>query len=343
MSHSSAIPSPETMRVVEVEGGKGDADALRLGERPIPRPGPGEIIIRVRAAGVNRPDVFQRRGAYPPPPGASDLLGLEGAGEVAAVGEGAARWRVADRVCALLPGGGYAQYARCDARHALPIPQGFTWVEAAALPETVFTVWANVFDRAGLKAGETLMVHGATSGIGLVAIALAKAQGAKVIATGRGPRKAATALRMGADVAVDSTAEDFVEVARREGGADVVLDMVGGGFTPRGLEALNPDGRLVLIATQAGASAEIDLAGLMRRRLTLTGSTLRPRSDDAKAAIARHVEATVWPWIAQGRLRPTIDRVFALADAAGAHRRLESGDHVGKVVLAVDDDAQAAA
>lgn len=327
------------MRVVEVEGGRGGADALRLASRPRPRPAPGQALIRLHAAGVNRPDLLQRRGAYPPPPGASDLLGLEGAGEVAAVGEGAGRWRVGDRVCALLPGGGYADYALCDARHALPVPPGLTWAEAAALPETVFTVWANVFDRGGLKPGETLLVHGATSGIGLAAIALGKACGARVVTTSRGPEKAAQARARGADLALDSN-EDWVAQVRDAGGADVVLDMAGGGFTPRGLEALNADGRLVLIATQAGARAEIDLADLMRRRLTLTGSTLRPRSDDAKAALARALEATVWPWVADGRVRPAIDRVVPLEQAAAAHARLEGGEHLGKVVLAVTSHAQ---
>ena len=332
-----------SMRVIEVEGGRGGPEALGLAERPRPDPGAGQIVIRLHASGVNRPDVLQRQGAYPPPPGASDILGLEGAGEVAAVGESAERWRVGDRVVALLPGGGYAEYARCDARHALPIPPGLSWAEAAALPETVFTVWTNVFDRGALKPGETLLLHGATSGIGVTAIALAKAHGARVIATARGADKARAARELGADVAIDSTAENFVEAVRREGGADVVLDMVGGPFVPRDLAAMNPDGRVVLIAVQGGATAQIDLMPLMQRRLTLTGSTLRPRSDDAKAAIARAVESAVWPWIAQGRVRPRLDRVFPLAEAAEAHRWLEGGDHVGKVVLAVTDDAQEAA
>ncbi len=327
------------MRVIEVRGGRGGAEAVELGARPRPAPRPGEIVIRLHAAGVNRPDLLQRAGAYPPPPGACDLLGLEGAGEVSAVGEGAARWRVGDRVTALLPGGGYAEYARCDARHALPVPPGLSWAEAACLPETVFTVWANVFDRGRLQPGETLLVHGATSGIGLTAIALARAHGARVIATSRGAEKAAQARAHGADLALDSTAGDWVEAVRAAGGADVGLDMVAGDWVARNLRALNDDGRLVLIGWQGSGSAQFDALDLMRRRLTVTGSTLRARSDDAKADIARAVERVVWPWVADGRVRPVMDRTVPLADATEAHRRLEGGEHLGKVALDVSGDA----
>jgi putative PIG3 family NAD(P)H quinone oxidoreductase len=298
-----------------------------------PIPGPGQILIRVEAAGVNRPDILQRSGAYPPPPGAPTTLGLEVAGEVAATGEGVARWVTGDKVCALLGGGGYAQYALVDARHALPIPVGFDFLQAAALPETVFTVFANIFEIGRLKAGETLLLHGATSGIGVMAIQMAKATGARVVATSRGADKARAALALGADRAIDSTAEDFVVAIQGEGGADVVLDMVAGPLLPRNLEALRIEGRVVVIAVQGGARAEIDVARLMVRRLTLAGSTMRPRSADEKARLARAVEAHVWPWLASGAVKPVIDRSFPLAEAAAAHAHLESGDHIGKVML----------
>ncbi len=325
--------TPEHMVVIEIEGGKGPAAALKPGSVATPRPGPGQILVRVRAAGVNRPDLLQRMGYYPPPPGAPATLGLEVAGEVAALGEGAPRWAVGDKVTALLGGGGYAEYAVVDARHALPVPAGLDFTKAAALPETVFTVFANVFEHGALKAGETLMVHGATSGIGVAAIQMAKAAGAQVIATGRGADKAAMALKLGADHAVDVTTQDFVEVAKGLGGVDVILDMVGGDYTPRGLATLNQGGRLVLIATQSGSKAEIDLLALMRMQLVLTGSTLRPRSADEKARLAAAVEQTVWPWIEAGKLTPIIDATFPLARAGDAHAHLESGAHVGKVML----------
>jgi NADPH2:quinone reductase len=324
---------PEQMTAIAVEGGRGAAEALKAVQLPTPRVEGGQILIRVRAAGVNRPDVIQRLGFYPAPPGAPDTLGLEVAGEVAAIGAGVTRWREGDRVVALLGGGGYAEYAVVDARHALPIPAGFDFVQAAALPETVFTVWVNVFEHGGLKAGETLMVHGATSGIGVTAIQMAKAAGAKVIATGRGADKAAAALKLGADRAVDTTSEDFVEVAKAEGGVDVILDMVGGDFTVRGIEALNTAGRLVLIATQGGANVELNLMKLMQKRLVLTGSTLRPRGADEKARITAAVEAHVWPWIEAGELTAIIDKTFPLADAAQAHARIEDGAHIGKIIL----------
>ena len=324
---------PAEMTAIAVEGGKGPAEALKPVRITTPKPWPGQILIRVRAAGVNRPDVVQRMGFYPPPPGAPDTLGLEVAGEVAALGEGAPRWREGDRVVALLGGGGYAQYAVVDARHALPIPDGLDFVHAAGLPETVFTVWVNVFEHGALKAGETLLVHGATSGIGVTAIQMAKAAGARVIATGRGAAKAAKALALGADRAVDAGAEDFVEVARAAGGVDVALDMVGGAYVPREIEAMNTGGRIVLIATQGGGAAEIALFKIMQKRLVLTGSTLRPRTADEKARIAAAVEARVWPWIAAGKVRAVVDQTFPLAEAAKAHAALEAGEHVGKVVL----------
>jgi putative PIG3 family NAD(P)H quinone oxidoreductase len=323
----------EVMRAIEVRGGAGPAEALTLAEVPVPRPKANEILIRVHAAGVNRPDLLQRQGLYPPPPGASDVLGLEVAGEVAMVGEDAVRWRVGDKVTALLGGGGYAEFATVDARHALPIPHELSYVDAAALPETVFTVWTNVFERGGLKAGQTLLVHGATSGIGVTAIQMAKAAGAKVIASSRGAEKAARAKSLGADLSIDSSAADFVAAVREAGGADVILDMVGGDFVSRNLECLNTDGRLVQIAFQAGATVELDLRRIMLKRLTLTGSTLRSRDPDEKARLAAAVETHVWPWVEAGLLKPPIDAVFPLERATDAHRRLDEGTHVGKVVL----------
>jgi NADPH:quinone reductase len=342
---ASMSDTPHAITAIVVEGGKGPPDALKPQTIPTPRPAPGQILVRVAAAGVNRPDLLQRRGAYPPPPGAPDTLGLEVAGEVAALGEdvggegvvggGVGRWRVGDRVCALLGGGGYAEYAVVDARHALPVPSKLDLVEAAGLPETVFTVFANVFERGLLKPGETLLVHGATSGIGVTAIAMAKATGARVIATSRGAAKAARALELGADISIDSTAEDFAEAVRRAGGADVVLDMVGGDFTQRNLEVLKLEGRLSQIAFQAGAKLALDLSPMIVKRLTFTASNLRPRSADEKARLAREVEARVWPWIASGEVRVPVDRVFPLRDAAAAHAYLEAGQQVGKVILKV--------
>jgi putative PIG3 family NAD(P)H quinone oxidoreductase len=321
------------MTAIAVRGGKGPAQNLEPIRIPRPEPGPGQILIAVRAAGVNRPDVIQRLGYYPPPPGAPDTIGLEVAGEVAAVGAGAERWTGGEKVTALLSGGGYAEYAVVDARHALPVPAGLGFVEAASLPETVFTVWANVFDIGQLKAGETCLIHGATSGIGVTTIQMAKAAGAKVIATGRGADKAAQARSLGADKAIDASAEDWEAAVQAEGGADVILDMVGGGYAPRNIAVLKPFGRLVMIATLGGAKAEIDLSQVMRKRLVLTGSTLRPRPADDKARLARAVEATVWPWIAAGKLKPVIDTTFPLAEAAKAHARIEADDHFGKIVL----------
>ncbi len=320
----------QTMTAIEIEGGKGAADALRPAQVERPVPGPGEILIRVRAAGVNRPDLLQRLGFYPPPPGAPTTLGLEVAGEVEVA---AGRWKVGDKVCALLGGGGYAEYAVVDARQALPVPEGFDFVHAAALPETVFTVFANVFEHGALKPGETILIHGGTSGIGTTAIAMAKAAGAIVIATGRGADKKAKALELGADLAVDAKTEDFAEIAKAAGGVDVVLDMVGAAYFDKNLDALKTGGRIVYIAALAGGTLEVPVMKVMQKRAVITGSTLRPRPADEKARLAAEVERVVWPWIAAGKLKPIVDATFPLAEAAKAHAHLEAGEHVGKVVL----------
>lgn len=321
------------MTAVAVEGGRGGPEALQPVQIPRPSPRDGEILVHVAAAGVNRPDLLQRMGGYPPPPGAPETLGLEIAGEVI-VGSG--RWRAGDRVCALLGGGGYAEYATVDARHALPVPEGLTLTQAAGLPETIFTVWANVFEHGALQAGETLLVHGATSGIGVTAIQMAKAAGARVIATARGAAKAARALELGADVAIDASAEDFGPRVKAEGGADVVLDMVGGDYFGRELDALKTGGRIVFIASLGGAEVTLPIFRVMQKRAVVTGSTLRPRTADEKARLAAAVESRVWPWIASGLFRPVVDRTFPLARAGEAHAALEAGDHVGKIVLTCD-------
>ncbi|HEY5007591.1 MAG TPA: NAD(P)H-quinone oxidoreductase, partial [Caulobacteraceae bacterium] len=274
-------------------------------------------------------------GFYPPPAGAPDTMGLEVAGEVVGVGQGAPRLREGDKVTALLGGGGYAEYAVVDARHALPSPAGLSVVEAAGLPETVFTVFANVFEGGGLKAGETLMVHGATSGIGVTAIQMAKAAGARVIATSRGAHKAAQALALGADISIDASADDFAAIAKAEGGVDVILDMVGGDYIARDIDAINAGGRLVMIAAQAGATVEVNLGRIMQKRMVLTGSTLRPRNADEKARLAAAIEAKVWPWIEAGKLKTIVDATFPLAEAAKAHARIEDGHHLGKVMLVI--------
>lgn len=322
----------ETMTAIAIDGGKGPAQALHATDLERPAAGPGEILIKVAAAGVNRPDLLQRMGFYPPPPRAPVTLGLEVAGEVVI---GAGRWKAGDKVCALLGGGGYAEYAVVDARHALPIPGDLDLVQAAALPETVFTVFANVFEHGALKGGETLLVHGGTSGIGTTAIAMAKAAGAKVIATGRGADKKAKALELGADIAVDTTAEDFAEVVKTAGGADVILDMVGASYFEKNLDALNTGGRIVYIASLGGSTLEVPVMKIMQKRAVITGSTLRPRSADEKARLAAEVERVVWPWVAAGKLKPIVDATFPLAEAAKAHAHLEAGEHVGKVVLTV--------
>jgi NADPH2:quinone reductase len=326
---------PETMKAIGIEGGQGPAEALKLVTLPTPKPGPGQILVRVAAAGVNKPDLLQREGRYPPPPGTPETLGLEIAGEVSALGEGASRWSVGDSVCALLLGGGYAEYAVVDARHALPVPAGLTMAQAAGLPETVFTVFANVFERGNLKAGETLLIHGGTSGIGVTTIALAKALGARVITTSRGADKARQALELGSDLAIDSTSEDFVEMVKGDGGADVVLDMVGGDYVQKNLDVLKPDGRLSQIAFLSGAEVKLSLTQFLLKRLTFTGSTLRARSNDEKARLAAAVESVVWPWIESGQVRIPVDNEFPLAQAAAAHKYLESGAHVGKVILKI--------
>ncbi len=326
---------PRTMTAVEIAA-PGGPEALRPVTRPVPVPGPGEVLIRVMAAGVNRPDVLQRMGRYDPPPGASDLPGLEVAGTVAAVGEGAGAWRVGDAVCALLAGGGYAEYAVAPAPQVLAIPRGFGWVEAAAVPETFFTVWTNVFERGALRAGETLLVHGGSSGIGTTAIQLGRAFGARVFATAGSPEKCAACERLGAERGIDHRTEDFVAVVRdltRGRGVDVVLDMVGGDYVARNVEILAPDGRHVSIAFLQGAKVTVNLQPVMTKRLVLTGSTLRPRSVEQKGAIAEALRAKVWPLLDRGEIRPVVHATFPLVEAARAHALMESSAHIGKIVL----------
>ena len=321
------------MQAITIRGGKGGADALQVQEVPVPALRAGHVLVRVRAAGVNRPDLLQRAGLYPPPPGASDILGLEVAGEVAAVGEGVTRWREGDRVVALIGGGGYAEYALVDARHALPLPAGLDFAQAAALPETVFTVWANVFEGGRLARGETLLVHGANSGIGVTAMQMARAAGARVFATARGEAKVAKARDWGADLAVDAAGGDWATAVKSAGAVDVVLDMMGAAYFAANLEVLAPGGRLVIIAFLTGPQAQVNLAQVMLRRLTITGSTLRARDAAEKGRLARAVEERAWPWIASGAVRVPVDRTFPLARAGDAHTFLEQGAQFGKVVL----------
>lgn len=323
------------MKAITIEGGKGPAEALKIGEAPRPVPKPHEILIRVAAAGVNRPDIAQREGNYPPPPGASEILGLEVAGVVEEAGDAVTGWQVGDRVCALLGGGGYAEFAVVDARHVLPVPASLPLHEAAGLPETVFTVFTNLFERGRLAAGETVLIHGANSGIGVTAIAMAKAAGARVFATARGAAKCEAARALGADLAIDITQDDFATVARAQGGVDVVLDIIGGDYFARNIDALNEDGRLVQIAALGGQRVEIDLLRFMFKRLTLCASTLRGRSADEKARLTAAIRDKAWPWVEQGKVRIPVDKVFPLADAAAAHAVLEQGQQFGKVVLAV--------
>ncbi len=328
-------PIPDMMRAV-VADGTGGPEVPKVIRRPVPQPKEGEILVKVWVAGVNRPDVAQRQGGYPPPPGAPDILGLEIAGEVIAAGPGATRFAVGTPVTALVPGGGYADYAIAHESNALPVPEGLSIEEAGAIPETYFTVWTNVFDRGRLQGGETLLVHGGTSGIGTTAIQLAKAFGAKVIATAGSPEKCEACLRLGADVAVNYRTQDFVAAvkdATNGRGADVILDMVGGDYISRNYEAAAQDGRIVQIAFLGGGKVEVDFRRLMVKRLTHTGSTLRPRSVAEKAVIARALEDKVWPLLAQGRCRPVMDSTFALEDVAGAHARMDGGEHIGKIVL----------
>jgi len=299
----------------------------------VPKLGDHEILIRVEAAGVNRPDLVQRAGLYPPPPGASPVLGLEVAGEVVEVGHGVSRWHVGDKVCALLAGGGYAEYATAHEGAALPIPAALSMVEAAALPETVFTVWANVFEGGALKQTDTLLVHGGASGIGTTAIQMAKAYGARVLATAGDAEKVALCQKLGAERCINYRTEDWESVVRDLGGADVVLDMVGGPYVQKNLDVLKDHGRIVMIAFLQGPTAQVNLMRLMLKRLTLTGSTLRSRSVEEKARIAREVERQVWPWIEAGRVKPVIDSTFPLNEAEQAHARLQGGAHAGKIVL----------
>lgn len=328
---------PAKMTVIAMTA-PGDPDVLQPQTRDVPNPADTQILVRVRAAGVNRPDVMQRQGKYPPPPGAPDYPGLEIAGEVAALGAKTSRWKVGDKVCALVAGGGYAEYALVDETNALPVPKGFSFTEAAALPETFFTVWHNVFERGRLKAGETMLIHGGTSGIGTTAIMLAKAFGAKAIATAGSKEKCDACVTLGADFAIDYKTQDFVALTKEHTGgkgADLIIDMVGGDYVDRNLDAAAVEGRIVQIATQKGFKVEMNLLKIMSKRLTFTGSTLRPRPIADKAEIADALRAKVWPLLDGGKIKPVIDSTFPLAEANKAHARMESSGHVGKIVLTV--------
>ena len=326
------------MKAVEISA-YGKPDVLRLGERPAPVPAAGELLVRVAASGVNRPDVLQRTGNYPVPPGASDIPGLEVAGEiVSGDAQALARggFKIGDRVCALVAGGGYAQLCVAPVAQCLPVPKGLSDIEAASLPETFFTVWSNVFDRAGLRAGETLLVQGGTSGIGVTAIQMAKALGARVIATAGSDQKCQACLKLGADHAINYKTQDFAAEARQlTGGAgvNVILDMVAGGYIAREVECLAEDGRLAIIAIQGGVKSEFNAGLVLRKRLAIMGSTLRPRPVEFKAAIARSLKATVWPLLENGAVKPVIHSVFPAAQAARAHELMESNQHIGKIVL----------
>ena len=331
-------PLPETMTAIAITE-PGGPDVLRPETRPVPMPYEGDILIKVAAAGVNRPDVFQRSGAYPPPKGASDLPGLEVAGTIVKLGRGTNRYKVGDNVCALCPGGGYAEYVTVPENHALPIPAGLDLLQASALPETFFTIWSNVFMRGGLQTGEIFLVHGGSSGIGTTAIQIAKARGATVNTTDGSDEKCNACSKLGADHVINYQSTDYVTSVKEltEGrGADVILDMVGGDYIPRNLKALAEDGRLVQIAFLQGPKVEMNFATLMTRRLTMTGSTLRPQSDLAKARIAQELREAVWPLLASGQVAPVMDSEFALVDASKAHARMESSDHIGKIVLNVN-------
>ncbi len=322
------------MRAVAIER-PGGPEVLIPVERPVPQPAHGQVLVRLEWAGVNRPDALQRAGLYAPPKGASDLPGLEGAGTVEALGPGVDGLAVGDRVCGLFPGGSYAEFAVTAASHCLPVPAGMTQREAACLPETFFTVWSNVFMRAGLSGGEVFLVHGGSSGIGTTAIQLAHAFGARVFATAGSPEKCRACKGLGAERAINYRDEDFVVVLKEAGGANVILDMVGGSYTQRNLSALADEGRLVQIAFLQGPKMELNLAPLMMRRLTITGSTLRPQSDLAKARIASALREKVWPLLDAGRIAPVMDSEFPLEEANLAHARMESGDHIGKIVLRI--------
>jgi len=316
--------------------GPGGPEVLHIDTMPVPRPGPSDVLVHVAAAGVNRPDLLQRQGKYAPPPGASPILGLEIAGTVVAVGRDARRWQIGDEVCALLAGGGYAEYSLAPAPQCLPIPGSLSFIEAAGIPETFFTVWTNLFQRARLMAGETVLIHGGSSGIGTTAIQLARAFGARVFTTAGSAAKCAACRDLGAELAIDYRADDFVPAvtaATGGRGVDVILDMVGGPYVPRNIAALAVEGRLVQIAFMQGSRIEVDLQPLMLKRLTLTGSTLRPRSVAQKGAIARELEAMVWPRLHDGTVRPIISRTFPLDHAAEAHRTLAASTHIGKLIL----------
>ncbi len=328
---------PQTMTAIGFDA-PGGPDVLKAQERPVPQPGPGQILVHVAVAGVNRPDVLQRMGGYAPPPGASDIPGLEIAGRIVALGEGVSRYEIGDQVCALVAGGGYAEYAVVHEDNALPIPAGLSLEEAGALPETYFTVWTNVFQRGGLKQGESFMVHGGTSGIGTTAIQLAKAFGATVLATAGSDDKCAACRELGADHAINYRTEDFVAAAKAATGGrgvNLILDMVGGDYINRNYDAAAESGRIVQIAFLNGPKAEVNFSRLMLKRLTHTGSTLRPRTIAEKAAIARELEEKVWPLLTEGRCKPVIHARFPLAQAAEAHRLMESNAHIGKIVLTV--------
>ena len=331
----SALPA--RMKAVEIAQ-PGGPDVLKLGERPTPVPAEGEVLIKVAAAGVNRPDVEQRKGTYPPPPGASDIPGLEIAGTVASLGPGANGLKVGDAVCALVSGGGYAEFCAAPVPQCLPVPKGLGMVEAAALPETFFTVWQNVFDRARLKGGETILIHGGSSGIGTAAIQMAKAMGARVLATAGSDEKCKACVALGADRAINYNTEDFAEVVLAETkkkGADVILDMVGGKYFERNVAVLAIEGRLSVIALLGGRDAKLDLALLLRKRLTVVGSVLRARPVAEKGAVAEALRREIWPLIAAGKIKPVIDSTFPLGDAAKAHARMETSAHVGKIVLKI--------
>ena len=336
----SAVDIPDSMTAIEIER-PGGPEVLRPASRPVPRPATGEVLVRVAAAGVNRPDLMQRQGKYPPPPGASDILGLEIAGTIVALGPSVDRsgLEIGRQICALVAGGGYAEYCAAPAPQCLPVPDGLSLVEAAAVPETYFTVWTNVFERGALKPGEWLLVHGGTSGIGTTAIQLGHAFGANVIATAGNERKGDACLALGARASVNYRVFDFVEAVdlTTEGrGVDVILDIVGGEYLERNLKALAVDGRLVQIGLMSGAKAQVNLVPVMQRRLTITGSTLRPRTVEEKGAIARALEAHVWPLLSAGTVKPIIHATFPLVRAADAHRALEAGDHIGKIVLTME-------
>ncbi|MEO0752635.1 MAG: NAD(P)H-quinone oxidoreductase [Pseudomonadota bacterium] len=324
----------DMMTAVEITE-PGGPEVLQVTTRPVPEPRAGEVVIRVAYAGVNRPDALQRAGSYAPPPGASDLPGLEAAGEIVAVGEGVTDLGIGDAVCALLPGGGYAEFVATPAAHCLAIPGGMGLREAACLPETFFTVWTNVFLRGGLKAGERFLVHGGSSGIGTTAIQLAARFGARVFATAGSEAKCQVCRDLGAERAINYREEDFVSVLKGEGGADLILDMVGGDYLPRNVKTLAHDGRLVNIAFLGGPKVELNFAVVMMKRLTLTGSTLRPQSDLAKAEIAQALRAHVWPLLEAGTVAPVMDSEYPLAEAAAAHAHMEAGGHIGKIVLKV--------